>query len=71
LQNGKTYLICTKATLDGHKSKEKLEAPLQAAKQTNCPFYFALLKAEVNPTRPGNQKYYIHIVFESNNRFPE
>jgi hypothetical protein len=47
----------------------KLEAPLQMAKSINCPYYFVLAKAEVNPDKPGNRKYFVHIVFETSSEF--
>lgn len=42
---------------------------MKMAKEIDCPFYFVLAEAEVNLTKPGNQKYYVHIVFETSPEF--
>jgi hypothetical protein len=48
------YVLCTKATVNKRYERLKLDAPMQMAKEIDCPYYFVLAKAEVNPTKPGN-----------------
>lgn len=65
LQQGQTFVLCTRATLADAAGIKKLGLSKKVAEELKGPFYYVLAKANVVPSDPNIQKYYVHIVFES------